>query len=464
MLNKKLLAVSVAAFFTASANAAVDLNATGNAISFPSYGSEGIQSGDLDDGFLEVTDAGSAGAIDATVKAGFGIPLGTTYYIRLDIANGRFSNTTAPSLAIVRAASSYTNPVAITRLSGGGEDATSAVYSIETGTGTDDDVTDQDVITVTIQELDISTSAAATLTYTLHETLTSAVNNESALVTTGNTIASVSSAVNSARDVVSNNVQAIVTKEFKEFTGGARETLGALAVTAGTASTDYLDTDFLDADSSALVLTDVLSTGQKAIFEGDFSFGEWWHTTSSANCANAAPSTANLTFSEDNSVATTVADIDITSNPVYLCIDNSDAKDVILRGSYSVSAEDDALAGNLGAITYDTTSIAIPYLTTFSSYNQRVYIINKGSSEAPYSISFRSEDGVTAVAGPMGTGTVPANSVLAIKASDLATLTGKTRTSATIEIEASAGNINATTQTVNLSDGSTDTVDLVVTQ
>jgi hypothetical protein len=50
--------------------------------------------------------------------------------------------------------------------------------------------------------------------------------------------------------------------------------------------------------------------------------------------------------------------------------------------------------------------------------------------------------------------------MVSIKATDLVTLTGKTRTSAIIEIEAQDTAITATSQTVNLTNGGTDTVSL----
>jgi hypothetical protein len=73
-------------------------------------------------------------------------------------------------------------------------------------------------------------------------------------------------------------------------------------------------------------------------------------------------------------------------------------------------------------------------------------------------MSFVSEAGVTETAGTAASGTVPANSLMTVKASDMVTLTGKTRTTATIEVETADANISATTQIVNLSDGSTDTL------
>lgn len=51
--------------------------------------------------------------------------------------------------------------------------------------------------------------------------------------------------------------------------------------------------------------------------------------------------------------------------------------------------------------------------------------------------------------------------MLALRAADIVTLTGGTRCSATLTIEANKAFLAATTQTVNLNDSGTDTVFLV---
>ena len=117
---------------------------------------------------------------------------------------------------------------------------------------------------------------------------------------------------------------------------------------------------------------------------------------------------------------------------------------------------------SLGTIAYDTTSITLPYISTFADYNQRIYINNKGATAAYYSTTFDTESGTTAAAGASGTGTIAAGEIAMIKVSDLVTLTGGTRAAAVIEIEAAAADIEATTQIINLSDGGTDTLTLTV--
>ncbi len=114
--------------------------------------------------------------------------------------------------------------------------------------------------------------------------------------------------------------------------------------------------------------------------------------------------------------------------------------------------------GNLSGLTREGSTASIAILTTFSEYNQRLIITNRSTIAASYTMTFLTEAGVTAVAGAASTGTIAAGEVLALRAVDLVTLTGGTRCSATLTIEANKAFLDATTQTVNLSDSGTDTV------
>ena len=59
----------------------------------------------------------------------------------------------------------------------------------------------------------------------------------------------------------------------------------------------------------------------------------------------------------------------------------------------------------LGAIKRDGTTVRLPYLTTNAKFNQRLYIVNRGS-EATYEMDFQEGD----TAGALASGTLEANS------------------------------------------------------
>jgi hypothetical protein len=113
-------------------------------------------------------------------------------------------------------------------------------------------------------------------------------------------------------------------------------------------------------------------------------------------------------------------------------------------------------------ITQNGSTGLINYLTTFTGYNQRVYITNRGATDATYAFTFTSESGTTATAGTAATGTSKANSVLVLKATDIVTLSGKTRTAAKLAIVGTPSSFKVSTQQVNISSGGTDTITVAV--
>ena len=110
------------------------------------------------------------------------------------------------------------------------------------------------------------------------------------------------------------------------------------------------------------------------------------------------------------------------------------------------------------SITRDGTTVHIPFLTTWADYNQRIVISNRGANEAPYWITFRPEAGVMATPGMYATGMLDANSTKVLRAMDVVTLEGRTRTAATFVAEAQRSQIDVATVIVNMMTGSTDTV------
>ena len=127
-----------------------------------------------------------------------------------------------------------------------------------------------------------------------------------------------------------------------------------------------------------------------------------------------------------------------------------------------------------GSIKRDGTEVRLGFLTTATdfgadrdvwegwtggSYNQRLIITNHGSVRATYTLGkFAAEDGVTVTAGPRATGTIPANTSVVIKVSELITIVGGARTSATLTMRATEDNVSVMTSQVTMPEGQTDTV------
>lgn len=459
MLNKKILAATIAATFAFNANAVVDATVT-NVVAV-SYASEAIKSADLKDGYVVASNANNS--LDVKVKAGFAIPINTTRFVRVELTNAKFE-TALDSADLVATTAGATGPD-ITYLTGGAKGDTFAVYQVAVDGTAGDVVLSTDTFTIASDDLNISTTMDVVFKYTMHADLGTAVGGTSPIVTKEATIAKFAAGTTGTFTTkgASAGTKALVAKDFKEVTAvvGANSATEVLVGSVDTSGYLKSPTLFNYKDDAVIALSDVLDNSQKLSFAGDFSFGTWSVATND-DC-DTGEILMDLT---GTTVATTKSAVDVTAGAVYfLCSENSVKKDVIKRGAYSATLADDKMTGSLASITYDTTSVAIPFLTTYSGYNQRIYLINSGSSAAAYSVSFKSEAGTTAQAGTMGSGTIPANSIISVKATDLAVITGTTtRTSATIEIEAAKESIKATSQTVTKGDGSTDTVDLVVTQ
>jgi hypothetical protein len=255
-----------------------------------------------------------------------------------------------------------------------------------------------------------------------------------------------------------------VASTFTQFDGvmGATSTATVGTIDATDAG-GILVPNVLDATSTpvtAEALIDATLTvpgGQDVQFDGDFSFGDWTVETDPAcNGTGAVAIVADVSGTFGTLAALPTATL--VANPWYVCV-LVDGMETINKSSYSVTLVDSALSNDLGRIKYDTTSIEVPYLTTFADYNQRIYLINKGLVDAEYSMTWITEAGTEAEDGFKATGVVPAESMIAIKATDAVTLSGATtRTAAIIEVEGVDANIQAATQSVNLSTGGTDTV------
>lgn len=444
MMNKKILAAAVAATFAFNANA-IDMDlATEAGAKVASEATGTVTLG-------KFTILNDSGTLNFTVKAGFTIAVNTKKYVRIDLTNATFG--AIPALT----ATNFLAPGVIQ--TGGAVDDAFVVFEI-TAHGTNP-VAAADIITLAAASYKVSATAASSAQYALYDTALDAINqapNATFKVADAplTTVASVSSGKITATPVAGiGAVTATSASGFKKFAveGNTTATVAnlgsvdaALILTAGTGA--------LAADGQAVAAVDLIpATTQVITFAGDFSYGTWSANTNTDCTTGASVVTTTLNTDKTQLVSAAVN----PHVPVFLC-QLVDGTKVIEKNSYTATLGTTLQSGTTGSVVYDTTSIAVPYLTTYSDYNQRIYLINSSSVDANYTVSFTSEAGVTATAGTAATGTVPAKSMLAVKATDIVTLAGKTRTTAVIEVETADANISATTQTVNLSDGSTDTI------
>jgi hypothetical protein len=449
MINKKILAASIAAVFALNVNAApIDMDDKDEkGLTFATE-----STGTLTLGMYAQTNA--ANALDLVVAYGFASAVADTKYVRFDLVNAKFAS--APSFSVVNTGAGPLNGA----VQSGGNGESYVVFEMDNVNGSTTGgaaaaIAAAGVGTLAYTTVSQSGTVASTVTYGLYEDALNAINaapNTTYKVADAPLLSPVS--INTGKFVAAQKTTALSSKAFKEFA-----TVAVLS-DADTATIGTVDGSALLSNAGGAIAPTgaaadedniIADVDQDVKFTGDFSVGTWT-VVAGANCLIPGAAETIVLNAAKNEIAATFSPQDVTS----LC-QNVDKATVIDKNAYSVELVGSKVTNTIGSVVYDTTSINVPYLTTFSGYNQRIYLLNTSSTPANYTTTFSSETGVTATAGTAATGTVPGKSLLTIKATDMVTLVGATRTTAVIEVETADGNISATTQTVTKGDGSTDT-------
>lgn len=454
MLNKKILAAAVAASLSTGALAA-DLDTAATAVT---YASELVP-------VTATMAVNVADELDSTVELGFTIGAGTSKYVRIDLENALFGPNVALTVPDTNAA-----PVTINGIvSSGGAGEDFVIFEVA---ALGDDIAADAIVSLSADSFNVSTTMTSTIQYRLFETATQAVNETDLLKDTGAKDFTQIGTGLTGNIFVPANVESLLEDEFKLF-----DTLLNNGVAGDTATVGFIDTARINKTADGVTPNGVLAplTGLQVVaadlitaadenftlaFGGDFSFGDWFLDVD-ATCDDTAV-TADLDETLDP-VAVEVTAAVLNGDQHHLCV-TVDGTETINKGSYTASVESADgtsidLSGDLGTISYDTITVEIPYVTTFEDYNQRLILRNTSGTPVDFTISFSTETGVTAdTSGKEAGGTIPANGVLIKKMTDFVSFEGKTRGSATVEIEGLEANIQAATQTVNTTDGGTDTV------
>lgn len=448
MLNKKILAAAIAATFTTSAIAVVDLDAS--PVVPAKYAAETVAaSTTTTDGAREITDAATNLSVDANV--GFGFTANTSFYVRYDLTGAVWETALTNNDLVLTG----TAPVE-TLSQGGAEDDTFVIYEVVDTAA----VSTTGNLQLAVADMALTGTGDSSVRFRVFANAPDAVNGTNALVDKSGTHVDQVNAITT--EFSATNLTADVAGGFLAFTAGTEAAVGSVELTLATA--------FAADDGAAVTRADVI-TDATSVFSvtGDFSTmltdsdGGVTLDTSST-CANAGTS---LTVAEDGgsaSVTGTATFADATE--IFVCLEPDTDTAIAATDAFvaliDVTAGSDGTyadqTGNLGAISRNGTTLEIPYITTFSDYNQRLLITNNASTATSYTCTFTPEDGVTAVAGDGATGDIAGNTTVSVRATDLVTLTGGNRTAARCSLLSQSTNIDAATTIVNLSDKSTDTV------
>lgn len=459
MFLKKSLAVGlVAALGTSTALATFDLDsATETGVSFALETLDSAAATTVGTVVTpNVVNAGSA--LDVVALIGIGIANTEDVFIRYDISNGVFG--AAPTLVVPTSTSSI--------VQGGTAAASFVIFQVAATAA----VAQAAVTTMAAASYASTSSASPTsVSMAVYETLTQATSQGDSLVSkaSGASMINYASGLTSTIAAASSNNVADVEAGFATFaTGAISGSLALIGSASVTASATALDAG----DGLAVALGDMINAGTStATVSGDFSVAtQSLGLDSNVNCATAlAALTANT--AKDGATAVTVTALNATPNLCYT-VGGTNGTTAIPEGDYTVAlafvsnsttavSPTASASGTMGTIAHNGTTVQLPYLTTFSDYNQRLVMVNRGSSDAAYTVSaFQTEASTTAAAGTAATGTIPAGGSMVVKVTDVVTLTGGTRSAGTVNIVAASGNISVATTQVNLSDGGTDTISL----
>lgn len=469
MLNKNILAAAVAVAFTGGASATVNLDAAGTTadpigtvvIATESFGTTDLNT----DGSLPVTiDAtnGLTNNTDITFELGFGLDLDDELYLRIDLDNAEFG--TAPALATT------SMPVIDGVIVQGGVGEDFVIFSITN----DPDATGAaalgagEAITLTSTRYDTATSGTVTAQYRLYDEQSEAANATTDTLTDTDEVAFIELASGvDGSFTTSNTVTATVASVFTEFSNDSTlEELGTIDVA------DLVDPDAVTFQNIPYDIGELVddSTAVTISVTGDFSAGTFFLSTS----VDCSTSDVAAELNDAFTVASFEAS-DFTTQEYTFCVSLAEAdaddgvtagfdpdEDRAVRAEYAVVVPGlttgTSFTGSVGEVVYDTTSVDIPFITTFADYNQRIYIVNTSSTEATYSFTFYTEEGIEVEGSNVAEGTVPANEVTLILATELVEITGGNRVAAVLDVELSDANVSVATQIVSRESGETDTI------
>ena len=238
--------------------------------------------------------------------------------------------------------------------------------------------------------------------------------------------------------------------------------------------------DVMDTENSGIVITDTTQ---------NLGFGTFYLATSSA-CAGTGAAGVTVSDMGDNAgngvAGVAAATMDVPARMLCVAPKNSAPANAsaavraaapnleIPATSLMAAVSYAAVTGNafaatgmtrpVGSIVRNGATVQISYLSVSDRVNQRIIITNRSGVDAEYELTnFYTEDGTEASGGEDAMGVVPMASSIVVLTRDAVQFTGsRSRGSATLAVTAPAGMISVATTQVNLSDGSTDTINYEV--
>ena len=420
--------------------------------------------------YYDLTEGSAAGTYDMMVKQGIPLGAGATLYLRIELMNMVFNGATG-TLGVANSNTDSSTPALA---SGGGDEENVAVFSI----AGDADSTANDILTISVESLSVLPDAAGSVKATLHRNaLDAALGADAIRMVMADDVVKVVDGLEEKG--TSSGSMSDVASGFSMFDGDepSEAQIGYLRIRAADGAMHQAGTavrgpgSFLGGDTTNGAIT--------VTFKGDFSNHKFM-VHDGMNCEATALTTAALnkdkdelmvTLNNDDGVTTDTATDPQTKKVVMLALCMMvDEKNTmpIPNTDYMATVKYTKLASamfpradqtvTIGSIGRTGTTVHIPYLTTYEGYNQRIVLSNRGSAEAKYMIMFRPEMGIMATAGDKAEGMLAPMSTMVLRAMDVVTLEGGSRTAATVTVVADPKMIDVTSVIVNKESRDTDTV------
>ncbi len=392
---------------------------------------------------------------DVQTVLGVGVPAGGRVFLRFQLDGGVLANGNNIRLTV------NGSDAGILLSAGGGISDNYVVYIVDAPAGFADSAT----VLLELDALGISSSGPVSFSYSVYETLTAAIFEQISLYS--NTLATYITTVEGASpDIEFRENTADVAAGFTAFTsasvGRTRANIGTLDFAENSASRSA-------ATGNTVILTQVVNeAASEVVLEGDFSFGSWY-LDDNEDCTSPDFDLNAAIQSGDGTSLTTGIESFGSKGFIHLCVEVDEEGPEIQPDEYrafsapvpaNVFALFDPVRvdGSLGLINRNGTEVKIPSLTTFSEYQQRLTLVNYRDVAVPYSISFITEEGVTATALEQAEGVIGPQEKLVLNTGDIVSLEGGTRCAATLQARSQQGTLGLSTTQVNIADGSTDTV------
>lgn len=474
MLNRKILAIAVASTFAGGVGVASAAN-----ITLPSTATASpVYSSNMNGGAL--TNTNVLGGL-----TGWGFSSGTAVFVRYDLSGATFTaDPSAMTLGLGSTTTVLANATATK--SAGGAGASNAIYQVTSANSSETLSTANTLLTLAGLTV-TSTAADATITQSIYDTSSNAVaggaTGKLATSKTGVILSFTPAYTVTVTAGSANTADVSATLgSYKSFTGSvATQTaaLGTIVIANGTSAV-------INDGVSPATVGNTVTSNTKLVITGDFTAA----ANANGTYTGAALSRVFLSNTSCNSTGGNAVANSLTATTAWIQFGNATSNvasgasanqtlclsaagnSAIPVATYTVQYVPVAVTANtvssttaatIGSIARNGGQLTTPWMTFATGWTSRVILTNSSSADATYAVAVKGEAGNTVTANATGaTGTVPANGMVVVNASDIVTsISGNTRFAATFTFAAARTTIDGMAQAVNAATGAISSVTMV---